>query len=74
MVHNLRPVIPTGLDLIIAAPQSQRSVMTQALYIVGRLCRDILRKVIRDIIYIAGKHQILPYDDAVFITQIIEII
>ena len=46
--------------------------MAQASHIIQCLLSDVFRERVRHIIYIAGVHQILPYDQSVFVAQIVK--
>src|SRR5699024_3398902 len=58
--------------LIVAAPQSQGSVMAQALDIFYKFLSDICLEFRGQLIYGAGEHKVLPYSQTQLVTDIIE--
>ena len=58
--------------LVVAAPQSQRSVMADSLDVVPELLPDIFLKFRRQLIYRAGEHEILPHHQTQLIAGVKE--
>ncbi|MNE78005.1 hypothetical protein D3C80_1743680 [compost metagenome] len=63
---------PGGVDFIIAAPQCNTRVIAQPAHIVLCFFPHILQEHFVSRVHAAGKHKVLPYQQAVLITQTIE--
>ena len=61
-----------GFNLVVAAPQRQRGMMSQPADIVPELGADAVLKVFAQIIGRTGKHKVLPDQQAQFIADIIK--
>ena len=66
------PLIHKHFHLIISAPQSQWRMMTETLNVIYKFLTDICLKFRCQFIHGACKHEVLPYCQPQFITDIIE--
>ena len=66
------PLIHEHFHLIVAAPQTQGSVMPDSLYIVCKFPPDVFLKLRGQLIDRTGKHKILPDQKSHLIAQFIE--
>ena len=66
--------MPCGLNLIVATDKAEAGMMSEPLQIIPYFFTAVLRKMIRHLVNVAGKHQVLPYDQPVPVTEIIELI
>ena len=71
LVHPY-PQLYKHLHLVVAAPQSQTGMVAEALDVVHRLGNDIGLKSLRQIIYRAGEHKVLPHHQTQLVTGVIE--
>ena len=60
------------LHLVVAAPQGEGRMVPQAADVVDELRTDILFKGIRQIIHRAGEHEVLPYQQAQLVADVVE--
>ncbi len=72
IVFGNPPLYPSGLYFIVTAPKAQRSVISQPQNLVFKLCGNGFSKFVCQQIGRAGKHKVLPDDDAVFVTPVIK--
>ena len=70
----ITPSFPGHTHFIISAPQRQRRMVSQPFHIFDSLLFYIFQKSGIARIKAAGKHKILPYQDPIFITQIIKFV
>ena len=66
------PAIPCIVAFVVAAPQGYTGMVAQTADIVFSLCLDRFKPLSRSGIDAACKHEILPYQDAVTVAQVIE--
>ena len=66
------PVFEALVDFVVAAPQGQRGVVAQAADVVAGLEDYVVEKVRVAGIGRAGKHEVLPYENAVAVGQLVE--
>ena len=69
---EIAPVMPCGLNLIIAANQSEAGMVPEPFQIIQHFLPAVLRKMVCHLIYVACKHQVLPDDQSVPVAEIIE--
>ena len=68
------PAVVDVLTLVVATPQGERTVVADALHVVDRFLAYVGEEFLIRRIGGAGKHEILPYQDAVAVAEVVEII
>ena len=68
------PICPGIQDLVVAAPEGNAGVIAQAAHIVDGLLTNVFKESLIGGVHRAGKHEVLPNKNAVFITKFIETI
>ena len=66
------PLVHKHFHLIVSAPQAEAGVMAEPCNIIDKFLPDIRLEFFRQLIDGAGKHEILPDNQAQFVAQIIE--
>ena len=66
--------MPSGFDLVIAAPEHDAGMIAQALDLLNRFLADILlkRKIAGH--HVAAKHELLPDHQAKFVANVVEVV
>ena len=76
--RGLRPEVlpaqPGLFQLVVAADQPETGVMAEAGEVVPDLRADIIQELIRRVVDMAGKHKVLPDDQAPLVAQVHELL
>src|SRR5205085_63690 len=68
------PVLPSGLDLVVAAPDDDARMIPQTLDVIRGLRADAIEKSLIARIHAAREHELLPKEDARLVAQLIEVV
>ena len=74
VVLHVRPLQPGHLHLVVAADEAQTGVVAEAEQVVPGLGHNIVPELIGQVVDVAGKHKVLPEDDAVPVAQLVKVV
>src|SRR6266567_2688158 len=68
------PVHPAGFDFVISSPDDDTWMISQSLDIINCFLPHVVKKLLTTRIHAAGKHKVLPDENAHLVTEFVKIV
>src|SRR5258705_2524760 len=68
------PVHPAGFDFVVSCPDDDTWMISQSLDVINCLLPYIVKKLLSTGIHAAGKHKVLPDENAHFVAEFVKVV
>src|SRR6266850_3860181 len=68
------PVHPAGFDFVVSCPDDDTWMISQSLDVINCLLPYVVKKLLSTGIHAAGKHKVMPDENAHLVTEFVEIV